>query len=50
MQQEDFATKAVKYQEVKTFEQKHNENMVKSQPYKTKIAEMSLSKSKGTKK
>jgi hypothetical protein len=47
LQQEDVAAKALKYQEVRTFEQKHNENMVKAQPYKTKIAEMSLSKSKG---
>lgn len=46
--QEDVATKAVKYQEVKTFEQKHNENMTKTNPYKSKIAEMNLSKSKGT--
>jgi hypothetical protein len=47
LMQEDLATKAVKFQEVKTFEQKHNENMTKTNPYKAKIAELSLSKSKG---
>jgi hypothetical protein len=40
------AAKAMKYHEVRTFEEKHNENMTKSNPYKAKISEMSLSKSK----
>lgn len=47
MMQEDVANKATKYQEVRTFEQKHNQNMTKTNPYKAKIAEMSLSNSKG---
>lgn len=42
------ATKAEKYAEVRTFENKHNENMAKSNPYRAKISEMSLTKSKGT--
>ena len=46
LQQEDQATKAMKYHEVRTFEQKHNENMNKSNAYKSKIAQMSLSKAK----
>lgn len=46
LQQEDQATKAMKYHEVRTFEDKHGENMNKSNPYKKKIAQLSLSKAK----
>lgn len=42
------ATKAMNYTDVRTFEDKHNENMMKSNPYRAKISEMSLSKAKGT--
>lgn len=49
MQQEDQATKAMKYHEVRTYEDKHNENMNKTNAYKKKIAEMSLSKAKKSK-
>ena len=48
LQQEDVASKAMKYHQVRTFEEKHNENMAKTNPYKAKISEMSLSKSKRT--
>jgi hypothetical protein len=37
------------FHEGKTFNQKHNENMMKSNPYKTKIAQASLSMSKSKK-
>lgn len=46
LMQEDQATRAMMFHEVKTYQEKHNENMVKSNPYKTKIAQASLSKSK----
>lgn len=46
LMQEDQATRAMMFHEVKTYHQKHNENMAKSNPYKTKIAQASLSKSK----
>lgn len=38
VQQEDQVNKAMKYHEIKTFEQKHIQNMTKENPYKTKIA------------
>jgi hypothetical protein len=50
VQQEDQVSKAMKYHEVRTFEQKHNDNMDKTNPYKTKIAEMSLTNAKSFKK
>lgn len=50
VQREDQVTKAMKYHEVKTFEQKHTLNMTKSNPYKTKIAEMSLTNGKSFQK
>lgn len=40
----------MKYHEVRTFEQKHVDNMNKTNPYKTKIAEMSLTNAKSFKK
>jgi hypothetical protein len=40
----------MKYHETRTFEQKHTENMNKTNPYKTKIAEMSLTSAKNLKK
>jgi len=46
VQQEDQVNKAMKYHEVKTFEQKHVENMTKTNPFKTKMAEMSLTNAK----
>ena len=46
LMQEDQATRAMMFHEVKTYHQKHGENMAKSNPYKTKIAQASLSKSK----
>ena len=46
VQQEDQVSKAMKYHEVRTFEQKHSDNMNKTNPYKTKIAEMSLTNAK----
>ena len=49
LQQEDQVTKAMQYHEVRTFENKHVENMTKLNPFKTKIAEMSLNKSKSRK-
>lgn len=39
----------MKYHEVRTFEQKHSENMAKTNTYKTKIAEMSLTNAKNMK-
>lgn len=50
VQQEDQVSKAMKYHEVRTFEQKHVENMTKTNPFKTKIAEMSLTNAKNFKK
>ena len=47
--QEDQATRAMKFHETKTYEQKHAENMAKSNPYKTKLAQSSLSKAKKVK-
>lgn len=44
--QEDQATRAMKFHEVKTYEKNHGENMAKSNPYKTKLAQTSLSKAK----
>jgi len=38
----------MKYHETRTFENKHNENMMKTNPYKSKISEMSLSKAKSS--
>ena len=46
VQQEDQVNKAMKYHEVRTFEEKHVENMTKANPYKSKIAEMSLTSAK----
>ncbi len=50
MQQEDQVGKAMKYHEVKTFEDKHTENMTKTNPFKAKISEMSLTNAKSIKK
>lgn len=50
VQREDQVTKAMKYHEVKTFEEKHSQNMTKTNPYKTKIAEMSLTNGKNQQK
>lgn len=47
--QEDQATRAMMFHDGKTFNQKHTENMAKSNPYKTKIAQASLSMSKSKK-
>lgn len=49
LMQEDQATRAMKFHETKTYEQKHAENMAKSNPYKTKLAQTSLSKAKKVK-
>lgn len=46
LRQEDQATRAMMFHEIKTYEQKHNENMAKSNPFKTKMAQTNLSKSK----
>ena len=46
LMQEDQATRAMQFHETKNYEQKHTNNMEKSNPYKTKLAQTSLSKAK----
>lgn len=40
LQQEDQAAKALLYHQVRTFEQKHNENMAKTNPYNLKVTQL----------
>lgn len=47
MIQEDQATKAMKFHETRTYEQKHSENLAKSNPYKAKMAQSSLKPKNG---
>lgn len=45
---EDNEAKATRFQTIKTYEQKHSQNMTQLNEYKSKISEMSLTRARAS--